>query len=105
MYVSIHLNYLEQRNYYGPQVFYNEVKKDNKKMAEVMQKELNKVLKTDREIKKIPASTYMYDKLNVRGILIECGFLSNEEEKAKLTTDEYQQKFAETITKGIVTLM
>lgn len=34
----------------------------------------------------------MYNKLTIPGVLIECGFLSNNEEKNKLITEEYQQK-------------
>lgn len=101
MYISIHLNYLPNSKYYGPQVFYNKVKKNNKQMAQIMQEALNKNLKTKRKIKKIPSSTYMYDKINVSGILIECGFLSNSSERSKLITEEYQEKLAQIITKAI----
>ncbi|MCM1053304.1 MAG: N-acetylmuramoyl-L-alanine amidase [Ruminococcus sp.] len=100
MYLSIHLNYLTDSNYDGAQVFYNsEVNKD---IALVLQETLNKELDNDREIKKIPSRTYMYDKLNVSGVLIECGFLSNYEERKKLVSDEYQQKLAQVIKNGII---
>ena len=102
MYISIHLNYLPQQEYSGPQVFYNNVKTINKQMANTIQETFNKALNTDRKIKKIPDSTYMYDKISVPGILIECGFLSNATERKNLQTDEYQQKLAEEITKGII---
>ena len=71
-------------------------------MANTIQETFNKALNTDRKIKKIPDSTYMYDKISVPGILIECGFLSNATERKNLQTDEYQQKLAEEITKGII---
>ncbi len=99
MYLSIHLNYLSDASYYGPQVFYN---KDNKELAKIMQKVMNEELKGKREIKKIPSDTYMYSKLNVPGILIECGFLSNGIERNKLIKEEYQKKIAETIAKGVL---
>ena len=51
MYVSIHLNYLEQASYYGPQVFYNNITNNNKKIANNMQNILNKKLKTNRKVK------------------------------------------------------
>ena len=105
MYISIHLNYLPDTKYYGPQVFYNEQKPNNKLIAEEVQKQLNKDLKTKREIKKIPSSTYMYDKLNVQGILIECGFLSNATEREKLTQKDYQEDLAESIAKGIAKIL
>lgn len=100
-YFSIHLNYLEDAKYYGPQVFYNLKREENQKIAEQLQNDLNKNLKTDREVKKIPTKTYMYDKLNVKGVLIECGFLSNSKERKLLTTKEYQKKFAKIVAKSI----
>ena len=75
---------------------------ENKNLALTIQKILNTNLNTDREIKKIPNETYMYDKLTIPGVLIECGFLSNPEEKNKLTTEEYQQKLASLIKDAII---
>ena len=102
MYVSIHLNYLEQASYYGPQVFYNNITNNNKKIANNMQNILNKKLKTNRKVKLIPEDTYMYSRLNVPGVVVECGFLSNYNEKTKLMSKEYQQKIAKYISEGIV---
>ncbi len=96
-YVSIHLNYLKDASYYGPQVFYNLELEENKKIAEVLQEDLNKELKTKREIKKIPSSTYMYSRLKTKGVLIECGFLSNAYERNLLVKEEYQKKLARVI--------
>lgn len=102
MYISIHLNYLEQKEYYGPQVFYNKQNNNNKNIANIIQKELNSKLKTKRTIKKIPNTTYMYSRLNVQGVLVECGFLSNYSEKQKLKNSDYQQKFAQYLANAIV---
>lgn len=99
MYISIHLNYLSNNKYYGPQVFYNN---DNKELAMIIQNELNMISTSNREIKQIPSNTYMYKKLTKKGVLIECGFLSNYSERSKLINKEYQQMLANTITKGII---
>lgn len=99
MYLSIHLNYLSNSKYYGAQTFYN---KDNEKLAKEVQEHLNNNLKTDREAKTIPSTTYMYNKLEIPGILIECGFLSNDEERNLLITETYQHKLAQTIAASIV---
>lgn len=99
MYLSIHLNYLASSKYYGAQVFYNN---DNKVLAETIQNYINKNLNSNREIKTIPTSTYMYSKLDKPGVLIECGFLSNVNERNLLITDSYQQKIAKTIAESIV---
>lgn len=98
MYISIHLNYLTDSRYYGAQVFYN---KDNKELALSIQDYLNNNTNTDREVKKIPSSTYMYDKLTTKGVLVECGFLSNPQERNKLVTKEYQKEFAKVLSEAI----
>ena len=99
LYISIHINYLDETKYYGAQVFYNN---DNKYLTESIQKYLNNNLITNREIKEIPTSTYMYKKLEKRGVLIECGFLSNTEERNKLVTEEYQREVAKVIAQAVV---
>ena len=99
LYLSIHLNYLTDRSYFGPQVFYD---KENKLLAQIIQETLNKNLNSNRNIKKIPNKTYMYSKLNIKGVLIECGFLSNNDEAQKLNTEIYQQKIASLIKDAII---
>lgn len=93
-YVSIHLNYLSNSRYYGPQVFYNKKDEFNEKIAQTIQEYLNLNLQTKREIKKIPQTIYMYSKLDVQGVLVECGFLSNVRERNLLLDEEYLQRFA-----------
>lgn len=98
LYVSIHLNYLLDARYSGPQVFYD---KENDGIADIIQKQMNKDLKGNRDIKRIPDDTYMYSRLDNAGVLIECGFLSNKNERTLLVTDRYQLKVAKSIAKGI----
>jgi len=98
LYLSIHLNYLEDARYYGAQVFYNE---NNKELANYVQEYLNEKLNGNRKTKKMPANTYMYKKLKVPGLLIECGFLSNYNERELLKKSKYQQKIASSIAEAI----
>lgn len=99
IYLSIHLNYLSDFSYFGPQVFYNS---DNKELAEIIQNSMNDEIKGDRKIKKIPSDTYMYNKLKVPGVLIECGFLSNVKERNLLQTADYQKQIAKSISVGVL---
>lgn len=101
MYLSIHQNIYPNKKYYGPMVYYYPKIKDNEIIAKTIQKELNKYTNTNRNIK-IITGTYMYDKLNIRGVLIECGFLSNDNERNKLIDDKYQSNFTKIITKSII---
>lgn len=99
LYISIHQNIYQNKKYSGPQVFYV---KNNQKLAEIIQNTLNKYLNTKRKVKTIN-NTYMYKLLKKKGILIECGFISNDNERYKLKTEEYQLKLSKIITEGIIT--
>ena len=99
LYISIHQNIYQNKKYSGPQVFYV---KDNQKLAEIIQNTLNKYLNTKRKVKTIN-NTNMYKLLKKKGILIECGFISNDNERYKLKTEEYQLKLSKIITEGIIT--
>ena len=99
-YLSIHLNYLDNSNYYGPQVFYSSVNPKNFEIAQRIQEEFNHSLGTHRKVKKISSSLYMYSKIKTPGVLIECGFLSNLEERKKLMDDEYILNLASLIAQS-----
>ena len=93
-YISIHLNYLDDSSYDGPQVFYSNVLEDNQPLALKIQNYLNSKLEKDREIKKISNTIYMYSKLKIPGVLVECGFLSNSIERKRLLDDNYIDLFS-----------
>ena len=101
MYLSIHQNIYPNEKYYGPEVYYYPKINDNKQIALTIQNELNKYTKTNRKIKVI-TGTYMYDKLNIRGCLIECGFLSNNNERNKLLDNKYQDEYIKVLTNAII---
>lgn len=99
MYLSIHINYLSDERYYGGQVFYT---KDNEELAKVIQKEFNGKLESPMKVKKLEDTVYMYKQLEVPGVLIECGFLSNKNERYLLNDDEYQSKIVDTIILALI---
>lgn len=101
MYISIHLNSISSSTWSGAQVFYDDVNKNNKELANIMQKQLKEDLKTTREIKEI-SNMLMNRKITIPGILIEAGFLSNPNDRYLLQKDEYQYKISESIKNGII---
>lgn len=103
-YLSIHLNYLADSSYSGVQVFYASVDKKNEGIASSIQSFMNEKLGTDREIKRISNSIYMYSKLDVPGVLVECGFLSNGAERTKLLDEQYIQQFAQYLALSLVSI-
>jgi len=94
IFLSIHQNYYRDSKYSGTQIFY----KGNKELADYIQEKINPKRKT----KKISNELYMYSKIKTEGLLIECGFLSNYQDRKKLTSTEYQKLFAKEIVYAIV---
>ncbi len=64
----------------------------------------NLILQTDAKDRGIKSGQEMYITENTQmpAVILECGFLSNEEECALLTSTEYQQKVAQGIADGII---
>ena len=103
-FISIHMNQFPDSRYSGPQVFYSGNNKQSEILAKHIQESLaetvNPVMK--REIKKADGSIYLLKKATIPAVLVECGFLSNSEELAKLTEESYQKKLAWAIYCGIL---
>lgn len=99
MYLSIHMNYLIDSRYYGAQVFYTE---ENKELASLLQDSLIRYVESPLREKELSNSIYMYKKLKIPGVLIECGFLSNDKERRLLITDDYQNKIVNAIVEGLL---
>lgn len=93
LFISIHQNYFKESKYNGAQVFY----KNEEELAKTIQNNIN----PDRKIKKISNTLYMYNKIRSDGLLIECGFLSNYQDRKKLTSDIYQNELVEKIVTSI----
>lgn len=98
MYLSIHTNYLQDSTYLGGQVFY--YGNDNKIIAEKLQAQIN-TLGYLRSIKSMP-NVYMYKNLKIPGVLVETGFISNDTDRKRLTSPEYQKLLAQALVKGII---
>jgi len=96
IFVSIHLNkYPESSKYRGWQTFYQKNNEDSKFIAESIQNYLNKNIEYDNNRKTLPISNvYIMEHIKIPSVIVECGFLSNEEETMLLKTDEYQNKIA-----------
>ena len=101
IYLSIHLNSSIHTSWKGAQVFYDDINKDNEKIAEIFQKRFNKDLNSDKKEKEIN-TLYMYKNIRKPGVLLEVGFISNPNERTKLLKDEYQYKIVDSITLSLI---
>ena len=103
IFISIHLNSFPQSQYYGAQTFYQKGHEKSKKLAESIQKELVEVIQNNNHRKAKSIDTiYLLRRINIPGVLVECGFLSNPQEERLLQDDEYQEKIAWAIYTGII---
>ena len=101
-FVSIHLNQFSQAKYSGAQVFYNG---EGLGLAQALQDGLRAVLdpENDRVCKPAPDGVFLMKNITGPAVTVECGFLSNPEECAKLQRDQYQTTIALAIVSGYET--
>ncbi len=103
LFLSIHMNKLDQTQYSGYQTFYKNSDQTSREIAQNIQSSLNCYIKKDkiREIKSI-SGIYLTKNVDIPLVLVECGFLSNPEEAQLLSTESYQDKIAWSIYIGLM---
>lgn len=102
LFISIHANAIPNGKWRGAQVFYHKTGHPNGELlAQAVQRSIRNTLEnTDREALSIQ-NVYLLKKVEKPAILVETGFISNEEERELLVTDSYQEKMAFAIARGI----
>ena len=103
IFVSIHLNKIPQSQYSGWQTFFKSGSEQGEKLATLIQENLNKTI--EKENNRVPMkldNVYIVKNVEIPLTIVECGFLSNEEEERKLQEDDYQDKLAWGIYNGII---
>ena len=102
IFVSIHLNKIPQNQYWGWQCFYNQNEK-SKILAENLQNNLIEAIqKENKRIAMKLDTVYIMKNVEIPISIVECGFLSNEEEEKRLQEDDYQNRLAWGIYNGIM---
>ena len=104
--VSIHQNSYHEENVSGGQVFYYNGSVKGKKLAEILQKELARLGDPDKARQSKDNDTYyLLKKTEVPTVIVECGFLSNWEDCAKLQDENYQDQLVWAIHMGVLKYM
>ena len=102
IFVSIHLNKIEQEKYWGWQCFFKNNNENSKKLAQSIQNGLNtSIQKNNTRVPMKINKVYLVDHVEIPITVVECGFLSNNEEEKLLKQNEYQEKLAWGIYQGI----
>jgi N-acetylmuramoyl-L-alanine amidase len=102
--ISVHLNSFPQKQYYGAHVFYQKNNEPiTKPAAETIQESMKNILdKSNSRVPQVKKGIKIMDDTKVPVILIECGFLSNNDEERKLISADYQEKTAWAIFTGLL---
>lgn len=106
MTVSIHQNSYTDPAVSGPQVFFFKDSPEGEEIAATIQATLNEQLDPPKKrVSKSNDDYYILKKTPTPTVIVECGFLSNPEEAAKLTDDAYQNKLARAVYSGVCTYL
>lgn len=99
--VSIHQNSYHEESIHGAQVFYYEHSESGEKDARILQEALLAVDPDNTRQVKANTTYYLLKRTEVPILIVECGFLSNQEEAEKLASEDYQKEIAKAIANGI----
>lgn len=102
--VSIHMNAFSSKKYSGLQVYYSPNDARSETLAGLVQGTVRQYVQpdNDRETKRAGSSIYLLNRVKSPGILVECGFLSNDAECKNLNDPAYRQKLALAISSAIM---
>lgn len=101
LFISIHTNSTDLKNITGTETYYHQGSSEGKRFAQLVQNEVIEQVNTkDRGIKTEDFSVLR--NVTAPSILLELGYISTPSEEAILKDSQYQSKFAEGITNGIV---
>jgi N-acetylmuramoyl-L-alanine amidase len=104
IFVSIHMNQFPIEKYRGLQVYYSENHAESLTLAQAIQNTTQSALQNteDRKVKPAGDSIYLMSHLEIPAVLVECGFLSNKEERELLKNEVYQKKLALCLSAAIL---
>ena len=105
--ISIHQNMFAAKSCRGSQVFYSPNHPCSKVLASCVREQLLSQLQPEntRELKAGNKDIFLLHKTMKPTVLVECGFLSNAEELARLKDEGYQRQLAFAIACGAVDFM
>ena len=98
--ISVHMNSFPDKSAKGAVTYYRFDDEPSKRVADLVQKSL-KVNCGARFEQGKTGDYYILNNSYYTSILIECGFISNPEEENLLNSDEYRNKFVDSVAKGV----
>ena len=101
MVISIHQNSFSDSAQRGAQAFFQEGDEKSRILAENVQKQLLDQLPEAR-VESNDGDYYLLKESGVPAIIVECGYLTNEEDERLLGTEEYRNQVAYAVMCGVI---
>ncbi|MGG4220652.1 N-acetylmuramoyl-L-alanine amidase [Paenibacillus jamilae] len=98
--VSLHVNWAKRADKRGPIVLYQD-EGSSYLLAEHIQHSLNRLFCMNRETV-YGKPFYLLNKIQPPAVIVETGFISNEQDRAMLSADRGQKNIAEALAEGII---
>ncbi len=104
IYLSIHQNKYSDSRIWGAQTFYSANFDESKEIAQFIQNAVSSQLQPEnkRHIKKSGTDIYVLYNATKPAVMVECGFVSNQNELSQLKDGIYQNNMALSIATGII---
>ncbi len=107
IFISIHANCIKNTNKQGPIVFYHGNSEESKAMAELLQRNLNRLSAYEKlDLKAYHSATkgdyFILNNTAAPGVIVEAGFISNEIDRGLLLDEKHQREIVEQIIQGII---
>lgn len=98
--ISVHMNKFSASYRTGPQVFYQQGKDDGQALARSLQTVFND--NTGNHHEAIAGDYYICRELDCPAVIVECGFLSNDDEAELLQTEAHRKYICDLVFKGVM---
>ena len=102
--ISIHMNSYSASSSRGAQCFYNKDNKNSKMLADSIQKQFVQNLVKPRKTTQ-SGDYYMLNCTQYSSVIVECGFISNQEEEKLLLNKDYKDNVCYSILCGILSYL
>ncbi|MBR2622718.1 MAG: N-acetylmuramoyl-L-alanine amidase [Clostridia bacterium] len=102
--ISIHQNFYPTRNTRGGQVFYGKEQAGSRRLAVALQEKINRLYAVEGARGRNAASGqfFILQCADCPSVIVECGFLSNEEDERLLSLESWQTDLAKIVAEGVM---
>lgn len=107
MVISLHVNKYSDSSRRGVQVFYDDTdhfKEVGERMQSILNTYVNSKFCGRNDLQSLGGDYYITKCSPHPSIIIECGFISNHDDRALLTNDKYKNSLLDAIVEGIISM-